>query len=182
MPLLYIIRLSTAPRHETRALWTRFGPKFPGYVPGAGPGVATPLPACVIQFVTAQGFITLQLARTCQGWARHNATTGVQRDRNLWSWDDQKGTPLKTSIFSKRNSSLLCHNCPTHWGHKCLIPIFPLCFTSHICVCPNFSHGEHQCASRCWCSPTWHNYHEAGACCRVCLPRNTHRSEITCWA
>ena len=67
MPLLYIIRLSTAPRHETRALWTRFGPKFPGYVPGAGPGVATPLPACVIQFVTAQGFITLQLARTCQG-------------------------------------------------------------------------------------------------------------------
>ena len=29
-----------------------------------------------------------------------------------------KGTPLKTSIFSKRNSSLLCHNCPTHLIHS----------------------------------------------------------------
>ena len=58
-------------------------------------------------------------------------------------------------------------------SHKYPIPISPLCFTSHICVCPNFSHGEHQCASRCWCSPTWHNYREAGVCCHVCLPCNT---------
>ena len=48
---------------------------------------------------------------------------GVQRDRNLWSCDDQKGySPEDQQFFehiSKRNSSLLCHNCPTHLGHKC---------------------------------------------------------------
>ena len=28
-------------------------------------------------------------------------------------------------------------------------------FTLHVCI--NFSHGEHWCASWCWCSPTRHN-------------------------
>ena len=40
----------TAPWHEARTLWTRFClGKLPGYVPGADPGVATALLACVIQ-------------------------------------------------------------------------------------------------------------------------------------
>ena len=65
-----------------------------------------------------------------------------------------KGTPLKTSNFSKRNSNLLCHNCPTHLSyshtlntppiirHKCPIPISPLCLTSHFMCVQFFSHGE----------------------------------------
>ena len=29
-------------------------------------------------------------------------------------------------------------------------------FNFTLCVCAKFSHGEHWCASWCWCSPTWH--------------------------
>ena len=38
MPLLHIIRLSTAPRHETRALWTRFCSKVSWVCPWGRPG------------------------------------------------------------------------------------------------------------------------------------------------
>ena len=49
-------RAQTAPWHEAYALamdTILLGPKakLPGYIPGAGPGVATPQPACVIRFV-----------------------------------------------------------------------------------------------------------------------------------
>ena len=33
----------------------------------------------------------------------------------------------------------------------------PIMLTSHF-MCTNLSHGEHWCASRCWFSPTRHNY------------------------
>ena len=36
-----------------------------------------------------------------------------------------------------------------------IIPIM-LNFTLHVCA--KFSHGEHRCASWCWCSPTRHNF------------------------
>ena len=114
MPLLYIIRLSiyTAPRHETRALWTRSCPKFPGYVPGAGPGVATPLPACVIEFVTAQGFITLTASAHLAGLSPPQRHYGSSKPVVMLG---SKGySPTFFEHISNRNSSLLCHNCPTH--------------------------------------------------------------------
>ena len=50
--------------------------------------------------------------------------------------------PWRPAFFKhifKRNSNLLCHNCPTHlshkcphlFSHKCPIPTSPLCSTSH---------------------------------------------------
>ena len=65
---------------------------------------------------------------------------GVQRNRKLWSCDDQRGALFQTK-------QQLCHNCPTHLSHKCppivinaspiisSIPISPLSLTSQfMCV------------------------------------------------
>lgn len=44
---------------------------------------------------------------------------------------------------------------PRPFSHKCHIPIFLLCLTSHnLHVCANLSHGED--SSQCWCSATQH--------------------------
>ena len=76
---------------------------------------------------------------------------GVQKDRNPWSCDDQKGYSPAEQCFlwaylPKSNNSL-CHNCPTHLSHKCPIPISDYVFTSHLIHVWKFSHNEHQCAS-----------------------------------
>ena len=55
--------------------------------------------------------------------------------------------------YLPQNSNSLCHNCPTM-----NIPSpFMFNFTLDVCREKMFSHNEHQCASRCWCSATQHN-------------------------
>ena len=95
-------------------------------------------------------------------------------------WWLEKLLPWRLAIYeqiSKRNSNLICHNCPTQLSHKCppIKPKMPthwvinapfikpkmsyiITFYFILCVCANFSRGEHWCASQCWCSPTRHNY------------------------
>ena len=63
--------------------------------------------------------------------------SGVQRGRNLWSCDNQKGySPEDQQFFSIfPNETAACHDCPTHSSHKCPIPMAQLCLTSHfMCV------------------------------------------------
>ena len=62
----------------------------------------------------------------------------VPGDQNLWYVMTVKG-PRRLAIFehvSRRNSNLICHNCPTQWSHKCLLikswMPHPLSHTYHI--------------------------------------------------
>ena len=96
----------------------------------------------------------------------------VKSDWKRWSCDDRKGYSSEDqhflSIFSKWNSNFAISgvwvqqyeelqaiyglNRAITLGHKCPIPISPLCLlqTSYL------SHGKHWCASQCWWSPIRH--------------------------
>jgi len=101
------------------------------------------------------GHLIRKVYLLCQhfSWSSGAPIRGVQRDQNLWSCDDRKVTPLKTSnfisIFPNETAAYFVITTP---------PISPLCLTSHFVCAQIFSYGEHCCASQCWCSPTRHNF------------------------
>jgi len=60
--------------------------------------------------------------KTAVVWALHVKVTSSKGPKPVVMRWSERVLPWRPAIFeriSKRNSSLLCHKCPTHLGHKC---------------------------------------------------------------